>query len=1309
MRSAEYPSNEKERLKKLIDYSILDTLEEQEYDELTHLASYICKTPIALISLVDKDRQWFKSRVGLNAKETHRDLAFCAHAILDKEIFVVPDSSQDDRFSDNPLFLNDPHVRFYAGAPLLSPEGLPVGTLCVIDHIPRELSSEQLVALKTLSKNVVNLLELRLKMKEQEKQIELLSESENQLFQASYKYESLLNSRSVFILRTDLSGKYSFANQYYSDTFQMDPNHILEMDTFSHILEGDHFKVKETIQKCIHSPETPFLVSLRQLQPDGNILYSDWEYVAIKDKNGKLVEIQCLGIDITKPRKAFLDLENSLLKVHNLESAMNEHSIVAITDSEGKILFVNEKFCEISKFTKQDLLGQTHSKVNSKFHPKEFFEELWNTILNGKVWKGEIRNVSKNGGFYWVSCTIVPFLNSEGIPYQYISLQTDITSQKRVEEDLKRSRERYSSSLENMFHGCFLIGYDMRYIYVNQMGAILGRKLKEEFIGRTMSDVYPGIENTYIYQSVLNCMRDKKRTRFETEFHFEDGGIGYFELSVEPSSEGVFIVSTDISNRKILEQQILDQKDFIHKVTNTIPGMIGYWTSDLRCAFANDAYKEWFGMREDIIGKSLEELLGKQIFQKNFVHIENVLKGQKQIFEREPTERAGYTWIQYIPDIVDQKVKGFLVLITDITDLKVTEISLIEARNKLREILEAIPEGLVEINLRGEIIYANQGAGKILDIHRNGVEGKYFNSRAWQQVDQDGNPFPLEKLPLSIAMKEEREVGPIEHGVVDSTGKKKWLSVHAVPLFDKDKKMYGAVASFRDITERQKFQEMIIRSKEEAELAREMADKANKAKSEFLANMSHEIRTPMNAILGFGELLASRIMDENLKEFAESITTSGKILLKLINDVLDLSKIEAGKLELNYTPIHIDKILSDMKTIFSQKIEEKNLKLITEIESNVPEYLILDETRLRQILLNLIGNAVKFTDTGLVRVIVSTEFKTNQKRKVDLKIQIEDTGIGIPSKDKEKIFEAFSQSDGQDHNRYGGTGLGLTIAKKMVQLMNGEMSMVSEAGKGTMFVLKFLNVSISSIGVEDEDRSIDVKNIFFSKAKILIADDVKLNRQLLIKFLEDQSELEIIEAENGKIAVEKAVKHKPDIIFMDVKMPVMDGLEAIQILKKDPETKLIPILVITASVFKQTRDEVVAISDGFLQKPVSQKKLISKMIDYLDYKRVIREEKQNAVESKTQITIDPKLAMEMYDKIMNDSYHKWLTLKDIMNITEIVKLANEIQKIGEEYKYSPLIFWGKKLEKYANLFDSNKINSTMQQFSDLLKVLKGDR
>ena len=521
--------------------------------------------------------------------------------------------------------------------------------------------------------------------------------------------------------------------------------------------------------------------------------------------------------------------------------------------------------------------------------------------------------------------------------------------------------------------------------------------------------------------------------------------------------------------------------------------MIGYWTKDLLCAFANSSYREWMGMtQQEVIGKKMEDLIGKNIYRRNEYRIARVLAGEIQSFEREPSGKSGYTWIQYIPDIVDGKVKGFLVLVTDISELKHTEKSLKEARNKLTEVLESVPEGLVEINLKGEIVYANKGANRILNIKEGEITGKYFNAKEWNQTDNQGNPYPPDKLPLAIAMSEGHDVGPTEYFIINNERVKRWLSVYAVPLFNKDKKIYGALASFRDITDKKQFELELIHAKEEAEKAKEDADFANKAKSEFLANISHEIRTPMNAILGFGELLSSKVEDESLKQYSNSIMTSGKVLLTLINDVLDLSKIESGKIELHYSSVSIRKILQEMEIIFSQKLNEKKLDFQVDIDSDLPEFLALDEMRLRQVLLNLIGNAVKFTDVGYIRVTVHAIYLNSEKDKLNLMIGINDTGIGISEQDLDNIFDAFMQSSGQDQSKYGGTGLGLAIAKKLVVLMNGEISLSSKKGVGTTFSIFLTNVEIISdtkIKVETQDElMVVIENVQFEPATILLVD-----------------------------------------------------------------------------------------------------------------------------------------------------------------------------------------------------------------------------
>lgn len=756
-------------------------------------------------------------------------------------------------------------------------------------------------------------------------------------------------------------------------------------------------------------------------------------------------------------------------------------------------------------------------------------------------------------------------------------------------------------------------------------------------------------------------------------------------------------------------ETLVEQNHFNQRVIDFIPGMIGYWDTELCCCFANRAYHEWFGRTaKEMIGMKIQDVLGETIYKKNEPFILGALSGVTQRFERaipKPDGKVGYTWAQYIPDISEGMVKGFVVLVTDITELKLTEISLKEAEKKLNEILESMPEGLVEVNLNGEIIYANKGAERILSIKETEIAKRYFNSKEWRQVDSIGKPYPPDRLPLAIAMREKKEVGPIEHGIVDEAGNQKWLSVHALPLFDKDNNLYGAIASFRDVTERNEFQKKLIEAKNSA-------DNANKAKSEFLANMSHEIRTPMNAILGFSEILNRKLKDENLKQYALSIITSGRVLLKLINDVLDLSKVESGKFELNNSVVQFKKMFDEMQIIFSQKLEEKGLKLVINISEDIPDRIVLDEMRLRQILLNLIGNAVKFTDSGYIKVSAKHNSYNSKDNTVELLIEVEDTGIGIPKKDQSKIFDAFTQKSGQDHNIYGGTGLGLTIAKKLIHLMNGEISLYSEINKGTRFeiILKNLEVfsgfSINTNPGSEESFEISEDELDFEPARILVVDDVFVNRQLVRNFLEDFSNLIIIEAENGKLAIEAAEENRPDLILMDIKMPVMNGVEAIQILKSNNRTKDIPIIALTASAFEQTKVEVIESCDGYLQKPVSRKNLIEKISEFLNYKVESKQIDFEDSQSENEIKLNLSNIRTLTENITSDIIKKIEELIEVIDIAETVRLAKQIKSLGREYDYKPLYIWGRDLEIYAGRFDIDIIISHLKQFPDLVNELK---
>jgi len=385
--------------------------------------------------------------------------------------------------------------------------------------------------------------------------------------------------------------------------------------------------------------------------------------------------------------------------------------------------------------------------------------------------------------------------------------------------------------------------------------------------------------------------------------------------------------------------------------------------------------------------------------------------------------------------------------------------------------------------------------------------------------------------------------------------------------------------------------------------AKEAAENSNRAKSTFLANMSHEIRTPMNAILGFADILSHEEEDPEKANYISNILTSGSTLLSLINDILDISKVEAGKLELQYTPVSLKAIIDEMKIIFSTKIAEKRLKLIIHGPPEYPASLVLDETRLRQILINLIGNSVKFTNQGSIEIGISYIFPEEKKSDtVTLVFSVKDTGIGIAEDQQERIFNPFEQQNGQKMSIYGGTGLGLAITKRLLEKMNGEIQVESEPGKGSLFTVVLNNIEIANSGQTDDTTSekLDFNSIIFQKKTILIADDVDFNRELLIKYLSDY-EFSIVEAKNGLQSIELIRKNKPDLILMDMKMPVLNGYEALEIIKDDKELQDIPIIAVTASAMISDEKVISRLCNSMLRKPVSKYELLKEIMNILPY------------------------------------------------------------------------------------------------------------
>ncbi|MGE0085688.1 MAG: ATP-binding protein [Desulfococcaceae bacterium] len=625
-------------------------------------------------------------------------------------------------------------------------------------------------------------------------------------------------------------------------------------------------------------------------------------------------------------------------------------------------------------------------------------------------------------------------------------------------------------------------------------------------------------------------------------------------------------------------------------------------------------------------------------------------------------------------------------LMQDIAARKKAEKALTESEEKYRMVAEQANDGILIIQ-DGIVRYANPQIAMMLGSPLSEIAGFYFvkfvapedrgSVLSHYRKRLSREPVPSRYETVLLHHDGHRVAAEINAGLTEYEG-------------------HEAVLAFvRDVTDRK-------HAEEELRKAKENAESANRAKSEFLANMSHEIRTPMNAILGFSEILLSDEGDPVRASHLKTIVSSGKVLLGLIDGILDLSKIEAGKLKFNYEPVDLQQILENTVQMFQHKAGSKGIE-ITKNAGEIPYSLLLDDVRIRQILNNLVSNAMKFTHEGFVRISAFTE--SSDTKTCSLTMEVEDTGVGIPEDQQEHIFEMFSQKKGQDFRQYGGTGLGLSITRRLAERMGGSISLSSQEGKGSVFrvVLPEVSVCENRKSGHGEEESRDMK---FESATVLIVDDIACNRDLIRLYLLHTG-IEITEADSVGKAWEMMCISKPDLILADIRMPGKSGFDLCGEIRSDSRFRDIPIIAVTASAMKDTEQSIRESFDGFLRKPLDRKNLLAELRKFLPWHTAAKElGAADILYEKDVLRQNMPIPRELLTRFDTEILPEWKEVSEIFFMDEIEIFARKLADIADTWQIAFLKKYASDLCQHVQTVDIEQLQMQMVQFPEIVSRIR---
>ena len=1130
------PYDEEQRLAALRALQVLDGPPDPELDRLTRLASQLFDLPVALVSLLDAEREWFFSRVGLTPTEMDRATSFCDHAIRQSVPLVIADAREDARFRANPAVTGPPGIRFYAGQALYSAAGQPLGAFCVIDQLPRQFNADE----RQLLADLAAMAQERLQRLELSRHAQALGQDslrlEYALRESERRYMALFNNDTNGMMHMRMvTGADGAVCNYVIEAVNEAYERIIGIPREA--IEGR--LATEVFPGIERNPDFDFREPYASVATNGQSVNFERYFSPLKRWFSVYAycpapgECITLFADISEKKQ----VEAALREREAALRATFEQAVIGIVhvSPEGRFLRANQAFCEMLGYSEAELREKHFNDIAAPEDHAVGLAVFQQTMAKGlDSFSLEKRYCRKDGGVIWCRISVSAVRVVDAAARYNLVMVEDITARHQAEgererllleleaaaADANRSRGQLEAVFEAIEEGIAVFDPQGSLILLNQAMARMNR-----------------------FASVGEMQRHL--AYFERLFELRDSDGRRLALEQWPAS------------------RVLQGERFSDLQVQVLRHDVGI-----------NAYSSYSGVpvRDDSGRQVLSVLVQRDITARKA--LEQEVQQAQQALESRVRERTG--------------------------ELEAANAALRREQERTRVVLETATDAYVAADAEGHVTDWNRAAERLFGwrtdevlgrslvetlipmryrdhhdqafrrIEAGGLEGK---GREFMARHRDGHEFPVE---LSLSANRFGEGWTISAFLRDiSLRKESEAALH---------RAHDELA--QSLAAEQEAARAAGLARQRAEEAMRAAEAGNRAKTEFLATMSHEIRTPLNGVIGFNGLLLDGPLTEEKRPYAELARRSGESLLHLLNDFLDFSKIEAGRLELEPTDFDPHLEASHALSLVRDTAQKKRLQLECVMEA--PSRVRGDAARLRQILLNLLANAVKFTEHG--RVLLRCTQLPCEEGNVCLRFEVIDTGIGIDPAARARLFQPFCQADASTTRRYGGTGLGLAICKRLAEAMGGSIGMVSEAGRGSTFWVELpFRLVVAADALPEQMSALPVPVLAPAaspRGRVLVVEDNPVSQLMAVEMLKRLG-CRVDVAGNGLEAVEALRQLPYDLIFMDCDMPIMNGFDATRAIRAEERGRRhVPIVAVTASALKGDSERCMAVGmDDFMSKP----------------------------------------------------------------------------------------------------------------------------